>query len=100
MKRAEAILLLKDHMRKEIQKQREDMERAEAEKEIARLEKIKQETLDKLKAQEIKQLAVVKKVLEVVVSSVNRKSRRSSSEESDDDREKRKKRSDKRKKIR
>ncbi|XP_037026379.1 peptidyl-prolyl cis-trans isomerase G [Bradysia coprophila] len=110
MKRAEAILLLKDHMRKEIleqerrqaekQKQKEDMERAEAEKEIARLEKIKQETLDKLKAQEIKQLAAVKKVLEVVVSSVSRKSRRSSSEDSDDDREKRKKRSDRRKKIR
>lgn len=113
MKRAEAILLLKDHMRKEIEEQerrraeKQQQERAEASLELERLEQLKRETLEKLKAQEeIKQLVAVKKVLEVVVSSVksaksgHKKTRRqsSSSSSSDDRRNKKKaKRSERRK---
>lgn len=101
IKRAEALILMKDHMRKEIEEQmkrqaekdkqkeqeKEDREkareRAEAALEIARLEQIKKETLEKLKVQEeIKQLTAVKKVMEVVRAGVEQISRKKSSRRS------------------
>lgn len=86
LKRSEALQLLKDHMRKEI----EEQERRQAEKErlkeeserkdrnataleIARLEQIKKETLEKLKMQEEQQMTAVKRVLEAVASTVKNK---------------------------
>lgn len=81
MKRAEALLLLKDHMRKEIEEQKRLAELkareppaagpGKTDSELAMLEKLKSDTLDKLRKQEeIKQLAAVKKVLEVVAAGV------------------------------
>uniref|UniRef100_A0A1L8DUC3 peptidylprolyl isomerase n=1 Tax=Nyssomyia neivai TaxID=330878 RepID=A0A1L8DUC3_9DIPT len=78
LKRAEALLLLKDHMKKEIEEQEKRqaerererqraLERQETNEELARLEKIKQETLQKLQAHDDE---LVKKVLDGVVSSV------------------------------
>lgn len=84
IKRAEVLVLMKERMRKEI----EEQNRRQAEKDrikeqvradeldLARLELIKKETLEKLKVQEeIKQLTAVKKVMEVVatVQQISRK---------------------------
>lgn len=120
MKRAEALLLLKDHMRKEIEEQKRLAElkareppavaSSKNDKELAMLEKMKSDTLDKLRKQEeIKQLAAVKKVLEVVAAGVKNahskkkrdqrdKSSSSSSSSSEDDRKG--SRSDRRKRAR
>lgn len=117
MKRAEALLLLKDHMRKEIEEQKRLAELKANEppttkltksedKELAMLEKLKAETLDKLRKQEeIKQLAAVKKVLEVVAAGVKnahkkkKQAKRSSSSSSSED-ERKGSRSDRRKRSR
>uniref|UniRef100_A0A6B2EBZ3 peptidylprolyl isomerase n=1 Tax=Phlebotomus kandelakii TaxID=1109342 RepID=A0A6B2EBZ3_9DIPT len=88
LKRAEALLLLQDHMKKEIEEQKKrqaerererlkQLERQETNEELARLEKIKQETLQKLQAHDDE---LVKKVLDATLSSVKlSKSRRSRS---------------------
>ncbi|XP_059611175.1 peptidyl-prolyl cis-trans isomerase G [Phlebotomus argentipes] len=89
LKRAEALLLLKDHMKKEIEEQekrqaereRERLRQLEETDDLARLEKIKQETLQKLQAHDDEQL---KKVIDGVVSSVkSSKGRKSRSPPSD-----------------
>lgn len=132
MKRAVALMLLKDHMRKEI----EEQEKRQAEKtrgsihqatgagdehrneistlQLARLEQIKTEELERQRAaEEIKQLVAVKKAVEVVVAATSKtkaareatkKSRRRSNSSSADERDsshnKRSKRSERHKRSR
>lgn len=117
MKRAEALLLLKDHMRKEIEEQKRQAElRAreppakgpvQTDGELALLEQLKSDTLDKLRKQEeIKQLAAVKKVLEVVAAGVKnahkkkRSNSSSSSSSSSSEEDRKASRSDRRKRSR
>uniref|UniRef100_A0A1B0C9X6 peptidylprolyl isomerase n=1 Tax=Lutzomyia longipalpis TaxID=7200 RepID=A0A1B0C9X6_LUTLO len=106
LKRAEALLLLKDHMKKEIEEQEKrqaerererlrQLERQETNEELARLEKIKQETLQKLQAHDDE---LVKKVLDGVVSSVKSSKMRKSRSPSTSDRKRHKKHSKSQKK--
>lgn len=83
LKRAETLLLLKNHMEKEIeeqrkarekQKQKEEQEKLEAALEIAQLEKLKKETIEKLQAHDSMKLVAAHKILETVVSTVKAKS--------------------------
>lgn len=80
--------MLKDHMRKEIEEQerrqaeKERLKESETALEIARLERIKRETLDELKDQEKQQMTAVKRVLEAVASTVKKKVRISRSSSS------------------
>ncbi|XP_055618481.1 peptidyl-prolyl cis-trans isomerase G [Toxorhynchites rutilus septentrionalis] len=88
LKRAETLLLLKNHMEKEIEEQqrkarekqklKEEKEKLEAALELAQLEKLKKETIEKLQAHDSMKLAAAHKILETVVSSVKSKSSTSS----------------------
>ncbi|XP_058467788.1 peptidyl-prolyl cis-trans isomerase G isoform X2 [Malaya genurostris] len=83
LKRAETLLLLKNHMEKEIEEQqkkarekqkiKEEREKLEAALELAQLEKLKKETIEKLHAHDSMQLVAAHKILETVVSSVKSK---------------------------
>ncbi|XP_058813867.1 peptidyl-prolyl cis-trans isomerase G [Topomyia yanbarensis] len=121
LKRAETLLLLKNHMEKEIEEQqrkarekqklKEDREKLEAALELAQLEKLKKETIEKLHAHDSMKLVAAHKILETVVSSVKssgtskKKQRRkrssssssSSSTSSDGDKSRKKKRERKKK---
>ncbi|XP_029713719.1 peptidyl-prolyl cis-trans isomerase G [Aedes albopictus] len=88
LKRAETLLLLKNHMEKTIeeqrkarekQKQKEEKEKLEAALEIAQLEKLKKETIQQLQAHDSMKLVAAQKILETVVSTVKAKSSTSTS---------------------
>ncbi|XP_055549480.1 peptidyl-prolyl cis-trans isomerase G [Wyeomyia smithii] len=83
LKRAETLLLLKNHMEKEIEEQqrkarekqklKEEREKLEAALELAQLEKLKKETIEKLHAHDSMKLVAAHKILETVVSTVKGK---------------------------
>ncbi|XP_053682340.1 peptidyl-prolyl cis-trans isomerase G [Sabethes cyaneus] len=83
LKRAETLLLLKNHMEKEIEEQqrkarekqklKEEREKLEAALELAQLEKLKKETIEKLHKHDNMKLVAAQKILETVVSTVKGK---------------------------